>query len=553
MATPKIPSTAGQLHYRTSETQHLRTMQTNDGNASEWIEKRTVAKQQTKQGLTCHLLTASLIGAFGSSFLYGYNLSVVNAPTVYIKRFCNESWIKHYGTALEAKSLTLLWSIIVSISAIGGLFGAFIVTFLLNRLGRKGTLLLNNGFAILAALLMSLSETADSFELLIVGRFVIGVSGGISLSALPMYLVEISQKHIRGALGQITAVFICVGVFTGQIMGLPEILGKEFGWPILFGLNAVPALVQLAVLPFLPESPRYLLLEKNEVSKAREAFQVFLGKEDVTEEMEEVLSERRVQSEVHVASVLELLQNRSVRWQLITTVVAMSCYQLCGLNAIWYYTSSIFAKAGLRKDQIPYITLSTGAIEVVSSILSSLTIERLGRKTLLIGGFCLMTFFFGLLTISLNLQERVHGMSYLSVLSILGVIASFCMGPGGIPFVLTSEMFDQSCRSSAFMIGGTVMWLSNFLVGLLFPFIQTGLGAFCFLLFAVICLLGSLYLYIVLPETKNKTFAQIYQEFAKINKVVKNDIEHEVEQSLPMTIMVKDKANRDPGTVGNIA
>ncbi|XP_078263440.1 solute carrier family 2, facilitated glucose transporter member 9 isoform X5 [Rhinoraja longicauda] len=498
------------------ETQLLSTMQTNDANASDCFETRTVAKQQTKQGLTCHLLTASLIGAFGSSFLYGYNLSVVNAPTVYIKSFCNESWIKHFGTAIEAESLTLLWSIIVSIAAIGGLFGAFIVTFLLKYLGRKGTLLLNNGFAILAALLMSLSENALSFEMLIVGRFVIGVNGGISLTALPMYLGEISQKHIRGSLGQITAIFICIGVFTGQVMGLPEILGKESTWPVLFGLNAVPALFQLAGLPFLPESPRYLLFEKNDVSKASKAFQVFYGKEDVTEEVEEVLAERKAQNEVRLLSVLELVHNRSVRWQLITTVVTMSCYQLCGLNA-------------------------------------SLTIERLGRRSLLIGGFCSMAFFFGLLTISLNLQKSVQGMSYVSVFTILGLIASFCIGPGGIPFVLTSEMFDQSCRSSAFMIGGTVMWLSNFLVGLLFPFIQSGLGPFCFLLFAAICLLGSLYLYFVLPETKNKTFAQIHQEFAKINKVLKNDVKHEMEQSLSMTIATKGKASMDPDTVGNIA
>ncbi|XP_062902361.1 solute carrier family 2, facilitated glucose transporter member 9 isoform X3 [Mobula hypostoma] len=481
---------------------------------------RTVEK-----GLTCHLLTASLIGAFGSSFLYGYNLSVVNAPAVYVKSFCNESWIRHFGTTMEAKSLTLLWSVIISINAIGGLFGALIVTFLLKYLGRKGALLLNNGFAIVAALLMALCENADSFQMLIVGRFVIGVNGGISLSALPMYLGEISQKQMRGSLGQIVGIFICVGVFTGQVMGLPEILGTESLWPLMFGLNAVPALIQLAVLPFLPESPRYLLFEKNDVSKARKAFQVLYGKEDVTEELEEVLSERKVQSQIHLVSVLELLRKKCVRWQVITVVVIMACYQLCGLNA-------------------------------------GLTIEKLGRKPLLIGGFCLMSFFFGLLTLSLNLQDKVFWMSYVNVLSILGVITSFCIGPGGIPFVLTSEMFDQSCRSSAFMIGGTVIWLSNFLVGLLFPFIQSGLGTFCFLLFAAICLLGSLYLCLVLPETKNKTFAQIYQSFAKINKVPKQEsrqmteMETELEPNFLMTPLDKvmgDKANEGSNAVQSIA
>ncbi|XP_059820809.1 solute carrier family 2, facilitated glucose transporter member 9 isoform X3 [Hypanus sabinus] len=512
------------------------------------------------RGLTCHLLTASLIGAFGSSFLYGYNLSVVNAPAVFVKSFCNESWIRHFGTAIETKSLTLLWSVTISINAIGGLFGALIVIPLLKYLGRKGALLLNNGFAIVAALLMALCENADSFQMLIVGRFVIGVNGGISLSALPMYLGEISQKQMRGSLGQMVGIFICVGVFIGQVLGLPEILGTESLWPLMFGLNAVPALIQLAVLPFLPESPRYLLFEKNDVSKARKAFQVFYGKEDVTEELEEALSERKLQSEIHLVSVLDLLRKKCVRWQVITVVVIMACYQLCGLNAIWFYTNSIFKDAGIREDHIPYLTLSTGGVEIVASVLSGLTIERLGRKPLLIGGFCLMSFFFGLLTLSLNLQDKVFWMSYVNVLSILGVITSFCIGPGGIPFVLTSEMFDQSCRSSAFMIGGTVIWLSNFLVGLLFPFIQSGLGTFCFLLFAAICLLGSVYLCLVLPETKNKTFAQICQSFAKINKMPKQEsrqmteMETELEQSFLMTPLGKVKeANEGSNPVQSIA
>ncbi|XP_067896475.1 solute carrier family 2, facilitated glucose transporter member 9 isoform X2 [Heterodontus francisci] len=420
----------------------------------------------------------------------------------------------------------------------------------------KGTLLLNNGFAILAALLMSLSETAGAFEMLIVGRFIIGVNGGISLSALPMYLGEISQKHIRGSIGQVTAIFICVGVFVGQVLGLPETLGKESSWPLMFGLNAIPAAVQLAILPFLPESPRYLLFEKNDVSKAKKAFQIFYGKEDVTKELEEVQAERKAQKQIHLVSVLELLRKQSARWQVITVIVVMACYQLCGLNAIWFYTNSIFSEAGISKDRIPYITPSTGAIEIAASIISCLTIERLGRRSLLISGFSFMSLFFGLLTISLNLQNKVFWMPYVSVVSILGVIASFCIGPGGIPFFLTGEMFDQSCRSSAFMIGGTVTWLCNFFVGLLFPFIQINLGSFCFLLFAAICIFGAIYLCIVLPETKNKTFAQISQSFAKINKLPEQITELENDAYLtmiPLDDVVKNKANRDSDNIESIS
>ncbi|XP_058402712.1 solute carrier family 2, facilitated glucose transporter member 9 isoform X3 [Diceros bicornis minor] len=379
---------------------------------------------------SCSLIVASLVGAFGSSFLYGYNLSVVNAPTPYIKAFYNESWERRHGHPIDPDTLTLLWSVTVSIFAIGGLVGTLMVKLIGKFLGRKYTLLVNNGFAICAALLMACSLQAGAFEMLIFGRFIMGVDGGVALSALPMYLSEISPKEIRGSLGQVTAIFICIGVFTGQVLGLPELLGKESTWPYLFGMNAVPAVVQL----------------------------------------------------------------------------------------IWFYTNSIFGKAGIPPEKIPYITLSTGGIEILAAVFSGLVIERLGRKPLLIGGFGLMTLFFGILTITLTLQDHAHWIPYLSIVCILAIIASFCSGPGGIPFILTGEVFQQSQRPAAFIIAGTVNWLSNFAVGLLFPFIQKSLGTYCFLVFAAICLTGAVYFYFILPETKNRTHAEISQAFAKRNK-----------------------------------
>ncbi|XP_060102097.1 solute carrier family 2, facilitated glucose transporter member 9 [Heteronotia binoei] len=468
-----------------------------------------------KSDWSASLMVAALAGAFGSSFLYGYNLSVVNAPALFIKKFYNETWERRYNESITQENVKLLWTLSVSIFAIGGLVGAFIVTPAVKYFGRKHTLLLNNVFAIVAALLMAFSQLAGSIEMIILGRFVIGIDGGISLSALPMYLSEISPKQIRGSLGQITAILICVGVFTGQVLGLPEIFGKESLWPFLFGMIAVPSVIQVVILPFLPESPRYLLLEKHDTKAAEKALQTFRGKSDVSYEVEEVLEESRMQRNIQVASILQLLSDSSKRWQVLTVVVTMACYQLCGLNAIWFYTNDIFKGAGLSPEMIPYITLSTGGIEILAAVFSGLVIERLGRRPLLIGGFGLMILFFVILTVCMTLQDQASWLSYLSIFCILAIIASFCIGPGGIPFVLTGEFFPQSERPAAFMIAGIINWLSNFAVGLLFPFIQSGLQTYCFLVFAAICLAGATFLFFVLPETKNKTLLEINQAFAK--------------------------------------
>uniref|UniRef100_A0AAY5EYE4 Major facilitator superfamily (MFS) profile domain-containing protein n=1 Tax=Electrophorus electricus TaxID=8005 RepID=A0AAY5EYE4_ELEEL len=496
--------------------------------------------QGMSQRLTICLISAAVFGALGSSFVYGYNLSVVNAPAKHIKAFYNVTWLGRYKEPAKTETLTLLWSITVSIFAIGGLVGAFITSFLIKVLGRKGTLLANNSLAIISALLLALGEKAGSFEMLIIGRFIIGVDSGVSLSVLPMYLGEISPCEMRGSIGQFNSVFICLGVFFGQLFGLPEIFGHEDRWTFLFGFLAVPAILQLCVLPFLPESPRFLLIERRDEARAEKAFQAFLGKKDVSADLEEVHAESRAQNTLQVATPLELFQNRAVRWQIITIVVVMACYQLCGLNAIWYYTNGIFEEAGFHKSTIPYITLSTGGIETVAAVISGLVIERVGRKPLLIFGFCLI---YSLplspcvcmcvcVSLSLSLSLSLCVCISLSLfISILAVIASFCSGPGGIPFILTGELFEQSYRPAAFMVAGGVNWLANFAVGLFFPFIQEFLQTYAFLVFDAVCVFGAVYLYIVLPETKNKTFVEISQSFAKMNKV-SQEPDREMEEEL---------------------
>uniref|UniRef100_A0A8C7G625 Solute carrier family 2 member 9 n=1 Tax=Oncorhynchus kisutch TaxID=8019 RepID=A0A8C7G625_ONCKI len=491
---------------------------------------RMIKKPKGCDRITACLVNAAFFGALGSSYLYGYNLSVVNAPALYIKTFYNQTWMERYGEPIGADMVTMLWSITVSIFAIGGLLGALCVTLLTKLIGRKGTLLLNNGFAVIAALLLALGEKARSFEMLIIGRFVMGVDSGIALSALPMYLGEISPRHMRGSIGQFNSILICLGVFTGQVLGLPELLGQESRWNFLFAFLALPALLQLCVLPFLPESPRFLLMERRDEAGAEKAFRAFLGKKDVSKELEEVHAEGRAQNTLHMASVTELLLNPALRWQVITVIVTMACYQLCGLNAIWYYTNGILRDSGFAENVIPYIVLSTGGIETLAAVVSGLVIERIGRRPLLIFGFSAMAFFFGLLTVFLNFQDQYTWMPYLSFTCILAVIASFCSGPGGIPFVLTGELFEQSYRPAAFMIAGIVNWVANFAVGLLFPFMQESLQTYAFLVFLVVCVLGAVYLYFILPETKNKTFMDISQSFAKINKVplVNKEIENEL-------------------------
>uniref|UniRef100_A0A8C4TST7 Solute carrier family 2, facilitated glucose transporter member 5 n=1 Tax=Falco tinnunculus TaxID=100819 RepID=A0A8C4TST7_FALTI len=430
--------------------------------------------------LTFPLLSVTLLVSFGSSMLYGYNLAVVNSPAAHIKAFYNATWSRRYGHGLAPGPLTLLYSLTVSIFALGGLVGSLLVGVLVEQYGRNGALSRSALLVLLASGFMGFSRELGSPEMVIVGRSITGLHSGICLSVVPLYLGEIAPKNLRGFLGLIPSIFICLGVFFAQVLGLPELLGEDRFWPLYLSVVVVPASLQLLLLHCFPESPRYLLIERNDVCRATKALCRFLGTSDVQEVIEEMKEEQRSLSSVEMVSIWQLLQDHSVRWQTLSVVVVNAGMQLSGIDAIWFYTNTIFKNARIPAAQIPYTTVGTGAIEVVAGLIGT----------------------------------TLPWMRYVSVACVVGIIAGFCMGPAGVPFLMTAELFTQSHRPAAYIVGGSLNWLCNFTIGLIFPFLQMSAGAFCYLVFCGICLLVALYVYLVVPETKNKTFMEISHIFA---------------------------------------
>ncbi|XP_040034757.1 solute carrier family 2 member 15a isoform X2 [Gasterosteus aculeatus] len=447
--------------------------------------------------LTGSLLAVAFLTSLGSSMLYGYNLAVVNSPAVYIKDFYNQSVVNRNGTGLSEETLTLMYSLTVSVFAIGGLLGSVIVGILVTRFGRKGTVVNTTVLVFIASLLMGFSRICGSPEMIIVGRFITGIHSGISLSVVPMYLGEIAPKNLRGFLGLVPSIFIGTGVFTAQILGLHELLGKEEHWPLFLSVVAVPTFIQLMLLPWFPESPRYLLIEKHNVHATITALKWYRAKCDIQAEIEEMQEEQRSLSSVETLSVWKLFQDDTVRWQ------------------IWFYTNDIFEDAGIPAPEIPYTTAGTGIIEIIAGLVGCFSIEKLGRRPLMIGGFTMMGICCGGITVSLILQAHIPFMRYVGVTCVVGIIAGFCIGPAGVPFLITAELFKQSHRPAAYIVGGSLNWLSNFTVGFVFPFLQMSAGSYSYLVFGTICLSVAAYVYVVIPETKNKTFMEISQMFTK--------------------------------------
>ncbi|XP_061459216.1 LOW QUALITY PROTEIN: solute carrier family 2, facilitated glucose transporter member 11-like [Rhineura floridana] len=448
----------------------------------------------------------------GGTFQYGYNVSVISAPTEHIHKFLNDTWHSRYGTELSPSMLTLLWSTIASVFSLGGLFGAHLGGSMAIRLGRKEALLINNFIAILVAILMGISFPAGLYELLIVGRFLIGVNAGIGFCVQPLYIGEAAPKHLRGAMVMGSSIFLTGGIFTGQIIGLRELLGGEASWHFLLSSSCFPAFVQLLALPWFPESPRFLFIDRGDEMECMKALKCFHGPLHYQMEMEDIQRERFA---LGGEKAKQIFMDHSIRWQLITTILITMGQQLSGINAIYFYASYGFEEAGISRENIPYVTLGTGACECNSLPPCGLLIEHMGRRALILGGYSLMTLWCIVLTFSLTYQVYSWA-PYLSMACIFAFILSFGLGPGGVTNTLTTELFTQSSFPAVYMITGSVSWLRFFTIGMLFPFIVKGFKQYCFIVFLLECCLVVIIIAFIIPETKNKTFLEI-KESHKLN------------------------------------
>ncbi|XP_059511099.1 solute carrier family 2, facilitated glucose transporter member 11-like isoform X4 [Stegostoma tigrinum] len=389
---------------------------------------------------------------------------------LYIKYFINETWLERYGTAMEEHAMKATWSIIVSVYSIGAVFGSLIAGHLSVKYGRRNCLTFNNILTIAGALSVGFSRMARSFEMILVARFMYGVTAGNGLNVHCMYLMECSPKKLRGIVTITTAIFISIGKCLGQIIGLREILGSESVWPLLMAFNAVPAFIQLVTLPWFPESPRYLLIDKGNRALSMNALQRLWGKRDFSQELEEMQAERTAIRNERARSVWELCTDPSIRSQLLINMMMSFLIQLSGINAIYSYAFEIFQAAGIPDETIPYVSIGTGLIEMFTLLICAFLVERAGRKTLFCGGLGLMSLWTVLLTITYSLQHLVSWMPYCSLTIIFAYVFSYGVGPGGVAIILPSEIFLQSDRPAGYVINGFLNWFGLFLVTIIFSF-----------------------------------------------------------------------------------
>ncbi|XP_037641435.1 solute carrier family 2, facilitated glucose transporter member 3 isoform X2 [Sebastes umbrosus] len=467
--------------------------------------------EKPKKKVTLYLLYCVSTAVIGS-LQFGYNTGVINAPEQKLRRFFQNVSIDRYGEPFSPGANTMVWSFAVAIFSVGGMIGSFSVGAMVDKFGRRKSMLLNNILAVLGGGFMGLSGVSNSFEMVIVGRFIIGVFCGLCTGLTPMYVGEISPTAVRGAFGTLHQLGVVIGILVAQIFGLEFILGSDSLWPLLLALTILPAILQSIMLPFCPESPRYLLIVLNQEEEARKALVRLRGTEDVSDDIKEMKEEGMKMSMEKKVTILELFRSRNYRQPIIIAIVLQLSQQLSGINAVFYYSTGIFDTAGVT--QPIYATIGAGVVNTVFTVVSLFLVERAGRRTLHLIGLAGMATFALIMTISLSLVKTSPNLSYLAIVAVFGFVASFEMGPGPIPWFIVAELFSQGPRPAAMAVSGFSNWTANFLVGIGFPKLEELCGPYVFIIFMILLIFFFIFTYLRVPETRGRTFDDIAQGFA---------------------------------------
>ncbi|CAN9502477.1 unnamed protein product [Ophioblennius macclurei] len=480
---------------------------------------------ETGKQLTGTLAVAVFTAALGS-LQYGYSLGVINAPQKVIERHYARSLgvLSERAADLPANStepveeephpsVVIYWSLSVAIFSIGGMLSSFLVGFVGDLRGRIKGMMAINVLAIAGGLLMLLCRMWKPHIMVISGRAVMGFYCGLTSGLVPMYIGEIAPKAYRGALGTLHQLAIVIGILLSQVIGLDFVLGNDEMWPLLLGLSGAPAVLQCVMLPCCPESPRYLYIILGKEEEARKSLIRLKGPYDATADIEEMKREKDEADKEQRISILSLMCSSVYRQQLFVALMMHLSQQFSGINAIFYYSTSIFERAGV--GQPVYATIGVGVINTIFTMVSVALVDRAGRRTLTLVGLAGMCLCAVAMTVGLKFQNTYSWMSYVSMSAIFLFVSFFEIGPGPIPWFIVAELFSQGPRPAAIALAGCCNWTSNFIIGMTFPYIQAWMDSYVFVLFAVLLLVFTIFIYLRVPETKGKTFEEIAAIFQK--------------------------------------
>lgn len=448
------------------------------------------AMNPTSQGGLKFVLFATGVTAIGG-FLFGYDTAVINGANSYLKA--------HLGLSPAQEGLAGASAIL------GCIPGAMCAGFLSDRFGRRKLLFV---CAILYAVSGLLSAIPNTFGQFLAARIISGLGIGASSMICPVYITEIAPEKWRGRLGTLFQIGIVTGIFiTLFINKLIQGLGDDawntaYGWRWMLGMEVLPAVIFILLLAMVPESPRWLALKGRE-AEARSILERIGGPEHANAELAAIRDAGRNEE----GRFSELFTG-AFRRPLAVAVILMATSQFCGINAIIYYSSKIFATAGSGANAAFTSSVWVGLINLVFTFVATSLVDRAGRRPLLLIGTAVQAV--ALTAVGWMFHAGQSGVGLL--LCVILFIAAFAMSMGAVCWLYCSEIFPNKIRGRAMSIATFTIWLACYLVAQTFPMLNDSpiIGpAKTFWIYALVSSFGFLFVLLFVPETKGRTLEQI--------------------------------------------
>ena len=430
-------------------------------------------------------------GALGG-VLFGYDTGVISGALLFIPN--------------DFKLTPFLQGAIVAGLLLGAMIGAAFAGRLSDRLGRRRLIIIAavvfTGGALLAA-------AAPTVWVLIAARVIIGLAVGSAALVVPLYLSEIAPTEVRGAITSLNQLMIVCGILAAFIVN--AILASSGDWRLMLGLAAVPSMVLLVGMLFMPETPRYLV-HTGEEKTAHKVLEELPGDERPEERIEEI---RDVDSEEEGETGLAALwRAKWVRPALLVATGLAVFQQLVGINTIIYYAPTTLTNVGFAKTSAIYANLIIGVINVGMTVIAIKIIDRVGRKPMLFAGVAGMVTSLLVLGISLSALPTPHHpgdpAAIITLVCLATFIASFAATWGPVVWVMIPEVLPLSVRGTAMGVAVFGNWAANFAVSQTFPPLLKALGpGTVFIGYAVLGVIAGLFVKAFVTETKGHSLEEI--------------------------------------------
>lgn len=440
------------------------------------------------------LIRTALVATLGG-LLFGYDTAVIAGAIGFLR--------SHF----DLSAAQMGWA--ASSALVGCVIGCATAGILSDRFGRKKVLILAAIMFLISALGSAIAATASEFVLY---RIVGGIGVGTASMLSPLYIAEISPARLRGRLVSLNQLTIVSGMlivyFVNYFIALQgaESWNITTGWRWMFGSEALPAFLFLVFIFFVPESPRWLM-KQGEVEKATDVLYKVSESGRIQDDLDHIK-----ETILHETCRFTDLFRSGLRPALFLGIALAVLQQVTGINVFLYYAPEIFKKLGTGSNTALLQTIIVGAVNLGFTLVAIRTVDKLGRKPLMLIGSAGM----GLSLFALGLVACFEQTAIWVLFLILGYIACFALSVGPVTWVILSEIFPTRIRGRALSVATVFLWSANWLVSQTFPMldenpwlVQQFNHGFSFWLYGLMCLLLVLVILKWTPETRGKTLEEI--------------------------------------------